>query len=76
MSESIDVELCFRIWNDGGFRYEVDEDGDGLDMVRVSYFEKSERKQDLTFDVKNAREVAAAILKVADHIEQRSKVHQ
>lgn len=69
------TELHLRIYNDDdGYFYTVKQDGDSLGMVEISYTESDGKERaGVTMHPEAARQVAAAILKVADDIELNEK---
>lgn len=74
--KGVTVEMNFKVWDDSlGFHVEVKEDGDGLDLVELSFHDPHTEKPTMfpIVDTKMARGVAEAILKVCDHIEARVK---
>lgn len=66
------TELQLRVYDDDhGYYYTVKQDGDALGMVEMSYTESDGKEKSLiTMEPDAARQVAAAILRIIDHIEK------
>lgn len=73
---SVRMERVIRVWTQYGERFEVDEDGDGLGMLRLRFFtEKNKPSPDevgITMTPEQAHTVAEALHELANDLEKAS----